>query len=111
MSNNIHTMETRYKRSLRKPIMCDSCTQTMLSIHPDEPLFINKRKATTDEDSEYIITENTSSDILTELYNLSGKLVYTGNKRIIPVSQLPSGIYLLKLNQLNKQELIKVVIQ
>lgn len=60
MSNNIHTMETRYKRSLRKPIMCDSCTQTMLSIHPDEPLFINKRKATTDEDSEYIITENTS---------------------------------------------------
>ena len=58
MSNNIHPMETRYKKFTKKPIMCDSCTQTMLSIHPDEPLFINKRKAITDEDSEYIITEN-----------------------------------------------------
>jgi ATP-dependent Lon protease len=53
-------METRYKKTLNAPIMCDSCTQTMLSIHPDEPLFINKRKANTNENSEYTITENTS---------------------------------------------------
>jgi len=60
MSGNTHNMETRYKKSLKAPIMCDSCTQTMLSIHPDEPLFINKRKANTNEDSEYTITENSS---------------------------------------------------
>lgn len=60
MSSNTHHMETRYKKTLKASTMCDSCTQTMLSIHPDEPLFINKRKAHINEDSEYTITENNS---------------------------------------------------
>ena len=54
-------METRYKKNLAKPRLVDGCTQTMLSIHPEEPLFINKRKVNNDETSDYIITENPSS--------------------------------------------------
>ena len=54
-------METRYKKNLANPRLVDGCTQTLLSIHPEEPLFINKRKVNNDETSDYIITENPSS--------------------------------------------------
>jgi ATP-dependent Lon protease len=52
MSNIDSSMHTRSKN-----IKKDAFTQTSWSVHPDEPLFINKRKVVAIEDNdEYIIT-------------------------------------------------------
>jgi hypothetical protein len=56
-----------------------------------------------------IVNEDTSSEILTELYNLAGELVHKGTDRTLHVELLPTGIYMLKVAYGNKQEIIKVV--
>ena len=58
-----------------------------------------------------IVTEDNLSKINTSLYDLSGNLIFKGDNREININCFPSGIYMLKLEHNNQQELIKLVIQ
>ena len=89
-------------------------TNNVIIDKSNEELFVYPNPFT----SEVIIKSENSQDIIGKtmrLYDVTGKLfvkqLLQSQKTVIPLSQLPSGIYLIKIDGMKAQGIFKLIKQ
>lgn len=86
-----------------KEIQFKGCTQIILSsevIREDIAVYPNPS-------SDWLSIKNISEDSNLEVYNLSGSKVLSQKGNRINISSFPSGVYILRVNELMKVKIVK----